>query len=177
MNASAETMRPASVTRLPNWTELNRQWLIAAIAKLRERIEARTADMAGEGEAADCIDANDATGFMPALVHCARVFRLSPFERELLLLVAGLELDHGLRAAVTNLNLGVSSRASYGLALAVLTAPHWDALSPSAALRHWRMVEPEPGGVLTQAALRIDERVLHFARLRPRFCVSGTGPL
>jgi hypothetical protein len=122
MNASAETMRPASVTRLPNWTELNRQWLIAAIAKLRERIEARTADMAGEGEAADCIDANDATGFMPALVHCARVFRLSPLERELLLLVAGLELDHGLRAAVTNLNLGVSSRASYGLALAVLTA-------------------------------------------------------
>jgi len=162
MNASAETMRPAAVTRLPSWTELNRQWLIAAIARLRARIEARTANMAGEGDAADCIGVADATGFTPALIHCARVFGLSPFERELLLLVAGLELDHGLRAAVTTLNLGASSRASFGLALAVLTAPHWDALSPSAALRHWRMVEPEPAGNLTQAALRIDERVLHF---------------
>src|SRR5262249_35781092 len=45
---------------------------------------------------------------------------------------------------------------------AVLTQPHWDALSPDAPLRHWRMVEPEPGGPLTQAGLRIDERILHF---------------
>src|SRR5262249_23742017 len=163
MNASAESLRPASVIRLSSRTELNRQWLIAALARLRARIEAQIAGGAGEtGKRADCVAAAEATGFTPALVHCAQAFGLSPFERELLLLAAGLELDHGLRAAITTLNSGVSSRASYGVALAVLTQPHWDALSPDAPLRHWRMVEPEPGGPLTQAGLRIDERILHF---------------
>jgi ATPase family associated with various cellular activities (AAA) len=150
----------APVTRLPSWTDLNRQWLIAAIARLRERLEVRLAG--GTGEAQDAVAATAASGCTPALVLCARTFGLSPFERELLLLVAGLELDQGLRAAVATLNSGVCSQASYGLALAVLTEPHWHALSPDAALRHWRLVEPEPGAPLTQAALRIDERILHF---------------
>jgi MoxR-like ATPase len=149
----------APVTDLPSWTDLNRQWLIAAIAGLRQRLEARLADRAGEE---DAVEATAAAEFTPALVHCARAFGLSPFERELLLLVAGLELDQGLRAAVTAVNGGVPARASYGLALAVLTQPHWDALSPASALRHWRMVEPEPGANLAQATLRIDERILHY---------------
>ncbi|MBS0527761.1 MAG: ATP-binding protein, partial [Proteobacteria bacterium] len=68
----------------------------------------------------------------------------------------------GLRATITKLNSGASSRANYGLAFGMLTAPHWDALSPDRPLRYWRIVEPEPGGGLAQAALRIDERVLHF---------------
>lgn len=152
---------PLEATRLA-WTELNRQWLIAAIARLRQRLEARIAGKTGTEEAEDAVEAGELTGFTPALVHCGRTFGLSPFERELLLLVAGLELDQGLRAAVATLNSGVSSRASFELALTVLTAPHWHALSPDAALRRWRMVEPEPGTPVAQAALRIDERVLHF---------------
>ncbi len=99
MNASAETLRPASIALLQSWTELNRQWLIAAIARLRERIEARTAIEAEASEAVDCVEAAAPAGFTPALIHCARVFQLSPFERELLLLVTGLELDHRLRAS------------------------------------------------------------------------------
>ena len=161
MNAPGESLRQASVTRLPSWVDLNRQWLIGAIGRLRRRLEARLAGGAEE-EAEDAVEAVAASGITPALVQCGQVFRLSSFERELLLLVAGLELDQGLRAAVTTLNSGVSSRASYGLALAVLSAPHWQALSPDAPLRRWRMVEPEAGANLTQAALRIDERILHY---------------
>ena len=148
-----------AATQLPNWSELNRQWLIAAIAALRQRLEAR-ADGASGTE--DAIEATTAAEFTPALVHCARIFGLSPFERELLLLVAGLELDERLRAAVAAINGGAPARASFGLALAVLTQPHADVLSSDSPLRHWRMVEPEPVANLTQAALRIDERVLHY---------------
>jgi hypothetical protein len=142
-----------------NWSDLNRQWLIAAIAALRQRLEARATSGGG---AEDAVEATLAAGFMPALVHCAHVFGLSPFERELLLLVAGLELDEGLRAAVTAVNDGASAQASFGLALTLLTQPHSDALSSDAPLRHWHMVEPEPVANLARAALRIDERILHY---------------
>src|SRR4029077_10588619 len=113
-------------------------------------------------EVPDSVAADATPGFTPALLHCAQVFELTAFERELLLLVAGLDLDQRLRAAVASLNAGASARASYALAPGILTQPHWDALSPDAALRHWLIVEPEPGAPVTQAPLRLDERVLHF---------------
>ncbi|MGD9881317.1 MAG: ATP-binding protein [Reyranella sp.] len=162
MTAAIEAARTASVTRLPSWAELNRQWLIAAMARLRERLEERLANAGAGQPPVDCIDATEATGFTPALAHCARAFGLSAFERELLLLAAGVELDQGLRAAVSALQSDASSRASFGVALASLAAPHWQALSPDAALRYWHLVEPEPGMSLMQAGLRIDERVLHY---------------
>ena len=152
-----------AATRPGNWSDLNRQWLIAAIAALRQRLEARAISGGGGGSGAeDAVEATPAAGFTPALVHCAHVFGLSPFERELLLLVAGLELDEGLRAAVTAVNDGASAQASFGLALTLLTQPHSDALSSDAPLRHWHMVEPEPVANLARAALRIDERILHY---------------
>jgi hypothetical protein len=163
MNATVEMTKSVSAARLQGWTELNRQWLVAAIGRLRQRLESHHAvSQHDSAPIRDCVASGEETGFTPALVDCAAIFGLSPFERELLLLVAGLELDQGLRAAVTALNSGASARASYGLAFAALTGPHWDALSPNAALRHWRIIMPEPGDNLTHASLRIDERVLHY---------------
>jgi ATPase family associated with various cellular activities (AAA) len=160
MNACIEPSEPIAVTRLPRWSERNQQWLVAAIARLRDRIEAQKS--VSPTEVPDSVAADATPGFTPALLHCAQVFELTAFERELLLLVAGLDLDQRLRAAVVSLNAGASARASYALALGILTQPHWDALSPDAALRHWLIVEPEPGAPVTQAPLRLDERVLHF---------------
>ncbi|MFO1086051.1 MAG: ATP-binding protein [Reyranellaceae bacterium] len=169
MSVAVDMLHDASVTPLQTWPELNRQWLIGAIGRLRQRLEARLADRSAPLVITDCIDAEPALGFTPALIHLGRAFELSVFERELLLLVCGLELDQGLRAAVTALNRSVSLRASYGLALAVLAEAHWQALSPVSALRRWHMVEPEPGPLLTQAALRADERILHFITGVPAF--------
>ena len=51
---------------------------------------------------------------------------------------------------------------TFGLALAVLADAHWSALSPEAPLRRWRLIDVAAGPILTRAALKIDERVLHF---------------
>src|SRR4051812_232420 len=110
MNAPAEMLKPATALRPQKWTELNQQWLTEAIARLRRRLESRGAgDHMEAGAIEDCVGCEEGAGFTPALIHCVTVFELSPFERELLLLVAGLELDHGLRAAVMALNSGVSA--------------------------------------------------------------------
>ncbi|MCK6500448.1 MAG: ATP-binding protein, partial [Nitrospira sp.] len=89
-------------------------------------------------------------------------FGLSDFERDLLLLCAGVELDSTCAAACARLH-GDPRRAqpSFGLALSVLQGAHWSALTPAAPLRRWRLLEVTPGPLLTTSALRIDERVLH----------------
>jgi hypothetical protein len=158
MNASTEALHAAA--QGSNWPERNQQWLVAAMARLRTRLQ-KLANEAG-AELSDCADAGDPTDVVPRLIHCAHVFGLSPFERELLLLVSALELDETVRGAVATLNGGTSVRASFALALRVLVSAHWDALSPNAPLRHWNLIEVEPGAPLALAALRIDERILHF---------------
>jgi hypothetical protein len=108
-------------------------------------------------------------------ILCA-AFNLSSFERGVLLLCAGVELDSAF-AARCAMATGSSNRnvPTFGLALAALADPHWSALSPGAPLRRWRLVELANGDGITTAQLRIDERVLHFLagvneldeRLRP----------
>jgi hypothetical protein len=145
------------------WDEANRRWLIAAMARLRDRLTASKLPAVAEASEphVDAIQAPLSPGFEPALINVARTFGLSPFERELLLLLTGLEIDDRLRRAFAAAG-GADGRASFGAALALLTCPHWDALSPEAPLRYWRLIVPEPAAALMLAPLRLDERILHL---------------
>ncbi len=91
------------------------------------------------------------------------MFGLSPFERELLLLCAGVELDSKF-AAVCAQAQGDARRSgvTFAMALALLREPHWSALTPVAPLRRWRLVEIAGSDGLMSSTLRIDERVLHY---------------
>ncbi len=100
-------------------------------------------------------------GFEPAVDRLARLVGLTPFERQLLLLTAAVELDGDLAALVAALQDGADPRPTFGLALAALPGAHWDALAPGSPLRRWRLVEPLAGPTLASLPLRIDERVLH----------------
>jgi hypothetical protein len=93
----------------------------------------------------------------------AGVFELSAFERDILLLCAGVEMDSRLAALCAEAQ-GHAQRAyaTFGLALSILSEPHWSALTPSRPLRRFRLVEVEAGAGLSSAPLRIDERILHL---------------
>ncbi len=98
-----------------------------------------------------------------ALDRLSRAFGLSAFETELLLLCAGTELDSELRMLCAQAqNDPASPYPTFGLALAVLADAHWSALSAESPLRRWRLIDVAAGPILTRAALKIDERVLHF---------------
>ena len=99
----------------------------------------------------------------PRSTAFANSFHLSVFEREVVLLCAGVEMDLRL-AARCGAAQGYPQRtyATFGLAPAALAEPHWSALTPSRPLRRFRLVEVEPGHGLTTAPLRIDERILHY---------------
>jgi hypothetical protein len=90
-------------------------------------------------------------------------FSLSPFERDVLLLCAGLELNAGFGPLFAAFH-GDPQRSypTFSLALSALPDPHWSALTPEAALRRWRLIEVGAGSTLVFSPLRIDERILHY---------------
>ncbi len=91
------------------------------------------------------------------------IFGLSRFERELLLLCAGVEMEAGLAERCAQLT-GRPQRGfvTFGLAMGVVPKPHWSALAPSSPLRRYRLIEMEAGHGFTSAPLHIDERILHY---------------
>jgi ATPase family associated with various cellular activities (AAA) len=146
--------------RLTDWTAANQRLLVAEFGRLKQRL-------GGEGDAGALMAAVDAArAAMPApaaIDHLTRCFGLSPFERDLLLLCAGAEMDTQLTALCESA-AGESHRAgvTFGLSLAVLDAAHWDALAQVRPLRHWRLLERDESLELTRGPLRIDERILHY---------------
>jgi hypothetical protein len=91
------------------------------------------------------------------------LFGLSPFERDVLLLAAGVELEAGIAVACGNRTGRTSNgQATVALALQCLPNPHWSAFAPASALRRWQLVRIAEGVTLSQSVIRIDERILHF---------------
>jgi ATP-dependent 26S proteasome regulatory subunit len=154
-----------------DWHQSNQRSLMAALAVVRRAVERHAArGQAGEPAKKDAGIKQETPEQDPGAPHpgdtalgalCA-AFELSPFERDVLLLCAGMELDSSF-AARCGAAQGDPGKAypTFGLALAALASPHWSALLPTAALRHWRLVEFANADSLTTSPLRIDERVLH----------------
>ncbi|KQC04773.1 MAG: hypothetical protein APR53_02890 [Methanoculleus sp. SDB] len=87
----------------------------------------------------------------------------SRFERDLLLLCAGAEIEPSIQNLIIKAHgMRDISSLTFGLALSVLPEGTWSALSPAGPLRYWRLIEIEPGRSLFECQLRIDERILHF---------------
>jgi ATPase family associated with various cellular activities (AAA)/Winged helix domain, variant len=102
-----------------------------------------------------------------ALVILGERFALSPFEQEILLLCAAMELDTRIGALCARAQ-GNPTRPypTFALALSLFSDPTWDALSPERPLRYWRLIElNQPGAQpLTASPLRIDERILNYLK-------------
>ena len=112
-------------------------------------------------------DPAQAPAFAPALQLLAQRLGLSDFERDLLLLCIGMELDTRMPALCAQAQHDPAKPwPTFALAFAVLDQPSWDALSPERPLRYWRLLEihqpgPQP---LIGAALSADERIVNFAK-------------
>jgi len=157
-------------TSITNWQEANQRYLVAALAMVRAALERHVARTQGAPEPEErdeptraLREAADAMPAPPALETLSETFGLTPFERDLLLLCAGMELDSTFAALCANAQ-GDPRRAypTFGLALAALPEAHWSALTPAAPLRYWRLVEVGTDDTLTNSPPRVDERVLHY---------------
>jgi hypothetical protein len=143
-----------------SWLERNQAHLLAEFARLKELLDCKPGGTQPPGKANETAGI---TGPPSAIDHLTAMFELSPFERDLLLLCAGVEMDSTLAARCAEAQ-GPSQRpcVTLGLAMATLPQPHWSALTAARPLRHFRLLDVSGSSGLVTAPVRIDERVLHY---------------
>lgn len=164
-------MIPETAAPSASWHEANQRYLTAALGDVRAALRRHLPEGAADSPAYGPVDepAEDpeeiagALSPPPALEQLCGVFDLSSFERGVLLLCAGVELEASFAALCAAAQTGAgTTHPTFGLALAALPDAHWSALTPAAPLRRWRLIEVRPGDTLTASPLHVAERVLHY---------------
>jgi ATPase family protein associated with various cellular activities (AAA)/winged helix domain-containing protein len=158
------------------WQTRNEAYLSQTFALQRLRLQRFASSKQHSGGAESTTDAEAAAAEVealeqesppPALVVLSRLFNLSRFERDLLLLCAGMELDTSIASLCARAQ-GDPHRPfpTFALALALFDEPAWDVLSPERPLRRWRLIEiNQPGHMpLTVSPLRADERIVNYIK-------------
>lgn len=156
------------------WMGLNKSYLMAAITEVKaellvyaERMKVNIAlPNPPRPNKADRKQANDILPEEMPVPASLQVLvdrlQLSSFERKIILLCAGAELDIELAAIIANLQKDGSSLPSLSLAMAAFKDAHWSAIYPESALRYWNLINLSGNGLLTQSTCTISEYVLHY---------------
>ena len=158
------------------WQQQNHRHLIQHLKRLRlvlqkavDKIEGKEGEKTEQREGFSLSSDNSETPDSPDSPHTPAIeficnsFGLSPFERDILLLCAGVELDASFASLIAEIQGGPRyDYPTFSLALGVLESPYWGALTPDAPLRKWRLIEVEPRKPLTTSPLSIDEQILHY---------------
>ena len=153
------------------WQEANTRYLMARWLAVRERLLPASEESQDPTEKIEVEDFEQEAlqiaatmSAAPTLDRLCKEFSLSPFERDVLLLCAGVELDPEFTEICSQrpehqhlLN------PNFHLALANLSGAHWAAITPASPLRHWRFIDVDRRDqTLATSPLRLDERILHF---------------
>jgi hypothetical protein len=161
-----------SAATASSWHDANQHYLSAALAGTRAVLERYIA----RGQNTTRVEASlslappeslqkiaEMMSAPPALETLCLLFNLSSFERAVLLLSAGVELEATFAQLLAAAH-GDARRTypTFSVALAALPEAHWSAMLPAAPLRYWRLIEVGASETLTASPLRIDERVLHY---------------
>ena len=142
---------PGIASELADWTAANQRALGAEFSRLKRLL--------GKADVEEV--AAPAVG--TSIAALTDLFELSAFERDVLLLAAGVEMDSEISSLCAAAHgSGPRCWLSFGLAMAVLPEPHWSALTPIRPLRRWQLLEVDEAAGLTHGRIRIDERVLHY---------------
>ncbi|MDN5794384.1 MAG: ATP-binding protein [Intrasporangium sp.] len=147
--------------------------LVAALGQVRAALERHA--HAGRNAAADVVTTDLPHADLPAadgpavdpadgaLSALCQGFSLSTFERAVLVLAAGPDLDGSFPALCADAQDDPHRPyPTFGLALATLPDAHWSALSPAGPLRCWHLVELSGGQSPAHDPIRADEYVLHL---------------
>ncbi len=147
-----------------NWQRANLEHLTAVMERARCRVEALLGSESELGQAtAKVEEARKQCPAPPAFELLSATFQLSPFEQEVIGMLAAHELmpNFAARCAVA-LGAEQTTPPTPAIALAVLPEASWHPFAPEAPLRRFRLMELENGSSFSLSTLRLPERVLHY---------------
>ncbi len=148
-----------------SWEEANRAYLMQSLQPIKQALAKRietTSPSTDHNFSFESEYVQPEEPVMFALEGLCLTFGLSTFERDLLLLCVGMELDADF-PVLCGLAQGDMQKnyPTFSLGYSILENPHWNAIMPSAPLRRLQLIEIGRGGVLTLCPLKINERILH----------------
>jgi hypothetical protein len=151
----------ATATTAATWAEMNHLFLVSEFARLKSTLRFQSDD--SSPTASDDPPERSTPDGYTAIDRIVELFALSSFERDLLLLCAGVEMDSELASLCAQAH-AQSSRpyVTFGLAMSALADPHWSAFTPVRPLRRLRLLDVATTPSLTAAPVRIEERILHY---------------
>ena len=149
-----------------DWQGANQRYLSASIDLIKARLEHALQEEHDEiriEELKSAIEDKKQELPRPAAIDLiSDSFALSSFERSLLLLCAGFELDASLAHLCSAIHRDPAKvYPTFGVALAAFPDAHWSALIPDSPLRRWQLIYLGNGLSLTTSPLKIDEMILH----------------
>lgn len=103
----------------------------------------------------------------PALVLLAEQLGLSKFDSDVLALCVAMELDTNMgKLCASAQESNSKTYPTFALAFSLFSKPDWNALSPHAPLRYWRLIEINQANSvgLTTASLNLDERIVNYLK-------------
>ena len=149
-----------------NWVKENQKYLSTQINYvkkiLQDSIPSKTIPDTNE-QSKPPLWNKDVDSSSPSLEFLSQIFGLSIFEKYVLVLCAGHDLDPEIKQICINNNSRIPY-PNFELALSVLPEAHWSALTPESPLRRMNLISLEnlPNSTVTTSPIRIDERILHY---------------
>ncbi|AOY81058.2 ATP-binding protein [Moorena producens JHB] len=141
-----------------NWYHTNFRSLLQEIDRVRNYLEKYIEGKENQQIVTEFVDNTS------ALAQLSLLLCLSPFERDILLMCVGMEMDHMFQSlfAKAQKNHPHKNYPTLSLALDALPGASWHVLSPQSPLQYWQLLQIEPGSILTKSPLIIDQRILCF---------------
>ncbi len=143
------------------WYTANFEYLLAGIERVGEALKQYSQEQISPAERENTWGMSPNVPF--ALQKLCTTFGLSPFERDILLMCVGMELDPDFELICAEAQS--NSERTYptlGLALRALPAPHTSVFKSDSPLRYWQLIELGEGKALTSCPIRLDNSILCY---------------
>ncbi|CAH8296363.1 ATPase family protein associated with various cellular activities (AAA) [Mariniflexile fucanivorans] len=152
------------------WLELNRSYLMTSIQRTMDEFQYHFSENANKkpykdsnvfvklmGEIKDIIQQK------PNLDILVEQYHLSEFEKNILLVCAGIELSSEYSQLICKLQGHPDAvYPTFNVLLAGFCSTHWNAISPTSPLRKWDLIHLSSGTLLANQPIKIDEGILHY---------------
>ncbi|MGD1702741.1 ATP-binding protein [Dapis sp. BLCC M229] len=142
--------------------------LLAQLEPIRQKLQERANQLQGKSNiqlnTTDKSQSNSThLSECSTLNYLCHRFNLSQFEREIILLCVGMELDPLWPSECAGAQVNPQYNfPTFSLAQSIFERVDTGAFAPESPLRYWKLIQVEPGLSLTLSPLKIDERIFHF---------------
>jgi len=157
-----------------DWMKINKDYLIAEINLIKAGLRVHQDSLSGKKKTTENSLLLEQATIQLELIEkeltintrlksLVELFQLSEFEKKILLMGVGVELDASFGKLIAEIQ-GDASRQmpTLSLALSLFPEAHWSAITPEGPLRYWQLIVLNKSTVLTNASFSVDEIILHY---------------